>query len=380
MSVGIALRPRFEPWINPSSKPLIEFENVTKTFGNFTAVSDLSLKIYEREFFALLGPSGCGKTTLMRMLAGFENPTSGRILLSGTDLASLAPNHRPFNMMFQSYALFPHHTIFENIAFGLRRAGMAKADVLTRVDQMLALVQLKGLEHRKPHQLSGGQRQRVALARALARRPKLLLLDEPLAALDKKLRQETQLELMDIQEKLGTTFLIVTHDQEEAMTVASRIAVMNKGEMEQVATPADIYEHPNCRYVASFIGEVNMLAGLARKNALHAYEVKSLESSRPFTVASTADIADGENCWLAVRPEKITISKTKPKHGLNMIQGQVLNVAYLGNVSTYHVKTAGGTIITVQMTNLKRDAASRFTWEEQVWLSFDDTSAVLLNR
>jgi putrescine transport system ATP-binding protein len=264
-----ALRPVFAPWNDPDEKPLIQFKNVTKRFGDFTAIDDLTIDIFEREFFALLGPSGCGKTTLMRMLAGFETPTEGTILLSGQDIAPIPPNKRAVNMMFQSYALFPHLSVWENIAFGLKREGM-KGDALnSRVDEMLRLTRLERFAKRKPHQISGGQRQRVALARSLAKAPKLLLLDEPLGALDKKLRQDTQFELMDIQEKTGTTFVIVTHDQEEAMTVASRIAVMDEGRMIQVDSPARIYEAPNTVYVADFIGDVNIIEGRATPSGEH---------------------------------------------------------------------------------------------------------------
>ena len=257
------IRPVFAPWDDPAEKPLIQFKNVTKRFGDFTAIDNLTIDIFEREFFALLGPSGCGKTTLMRMLAGFETQSEGTILLAGQDIAPIPPNKRAVNMMFQSYALFPHLSVWENIAFGLKREGM-KGDALNvRIDEMLRLTRLERFAKRKPHQISGGQRQRVALARSLAKAPKLLLLDEPMGALDKKLRQETQFELMDIQEKTGTTFVIVTHDQEEAMTVASRIAVMDEGRMVQVDTPARIYEAPNSVYVAHFIGDVNIINGRA---------------------------------------------------------------------------------------------------------------------
>ncbi|MCB1310858.1 MAG: ABC transporter ATP-binding protein, partial [Sedimentitalea sp.] len=253
----------FAPWEDPKAKPLIRFENVTKRFGTFTAIDNLSLDIYEKEFFALLGPSGCGKTTMMRMLAGFEDPTKGKIELAGQNIVPVPPNKRAVNMMFQSYALFPHLTVWDNIAFGLRRASMPKDKITARVEEMLKLTRLEKFAQRKPHQISGGQRQRVALARSLAKAPKLLLLDEPLGALDAKLRQDTQFELMDIQEKTGTTFVIVTHDQEEAMTVASRVAVMDEGRLIQVATPDRIYEMPETVYVADFIGEVNIFEGRA---------------------------------------------------------------------------------------------------------------------
>jgi putrescine transport system ATP-binding protein len=260
------IRRSFAPWEDPGAKPYISFQNVTKRFGTFTAVENLSLDVYEREFFSLLGPSGCGKTTLLRMLAGFEEPTEGELYLDGQPLKGVPPHKRPVNMMFQSYALFPHMSVADNIAFGLKQDGMEKAAQDERVAQMLKLVKLEEFARRKPHQLSGGQRQRVALARAVAKRPKLLILDEPLGALDKKLREETQFELMDLQQELGLTFMIVTHDQEEAMTMSDRIAVMDKGIIVQTGTPAEIYEAPNSRYVADFIGSVNILEGQVASN------------------------------------------------------------------------------------------------------------------
>ncbi len=260
------IRRSFAPWTDPAAKPYIAIENVTKIFGDFTAVDDLSLNIYQREFFALLGASGCGKSTLLRMLAGFENPTKGRIMLDGQDMAGIPPYKRPVNMMFQSYALFPHMSVESNIAFGLKQDGMAKSEIDDRVQSMLKLVKLTQFGKRKPHQLSGGQRQRVALARSIAKRPKVLLLDEPLGALDKKLREETQFELMDLQQELGLTFVVVTHDQEEAMTMADRIAIMDKGKIKQVATPADVYEAPNSRFVADFIGNVSTFEGKVEKS------------------------------------------------------------------------------------------------------------------
>src|SRR5881398_3154052 len=253
--------PKPEPWADPAARPLVRFDQVTKRFGSATAVDRLSLDIRAGEFFALLGPSGCGKTTLLRMLAGFETPDEGRILLDGNDLAQALPHQRPINMMFQNYALFPHLAVRDNIAFGLKRAGMARSEINTRVAEMVALVKLEGLEQRKPDQLSGGQKQRVALARSLARRPQVLLLDEPLAALDKKLRESTQLDLMELQRRLGMTFVIVTHDQEEAMTVADRIGVMDAGRLEQVATPRQLYEAPASRWIAEFVGDVNVIEG-----------------------------------------------------------------------------------------------------------------------
>src|SRR5262249_5788861 len=256
-----AARRGFAPWSDPAARPLVRFEAVAKRFGDASAVDRVSLDIFDREFFALLGPSGCGKTTLLRMLAGFERPSEGRILLDGVDIVDVPPHRRPVNMMFQNYALFPHLTVAGNVAFGLRQEGLPKAEIDARVHDMLALVKLEGFAARKPQQLSGGQRQRVALARALVKRPRVFLLDEPLAALDRKLREQTRFELMDLQHKFGLTFIIVTHDREEAMTVADRIGVMDQGRLVQVATPSEIYEQPNSRWIADFLGDVNLLEG-----------------------------------------------------------------------------------------------------------------------
>ncbi len=357
---------------------MIQFKNVTKRFGGFTAIDDLSLDIFEREFFALLGPSGCGKTTMMRMLAGFEQPSEGTILLSGQDIAPVPPNKRAVNMMFQSYALFPHLNVWDNIAFGLRRDNMPKHDLEDRVEEMLRLTRLEKFARRKPHQISGGQRQRVALARSLAKAPKLLLLDEPLGALDKKLRQDTQFELMDIQEKTGTTFVIVTHDQEEAMTVASRVAVMDQGQLKQVATPDRIYENPNSVYVADFIGDVNIIEGRANPVADDSYRIEWAEGQPPLTATSSASFGNGQACHLAIRPEKVTISAERPADAVNAVQGKVHDIAYLGNLSTYHVELPNGTIIKAQTANTRRISRRSFTWEDPVWLSWTATAAVLL--
>ena len=367
----------FAPWTDPNEKPIIQFKNVTKRFGDFTAIDDLTIDIYEREFFALLGPSGCGKTTMMRMLAGFETPTEGTILLSGQDIAPVPPNKRAVNMMFQSYALFPHLSIWDNIAFGLRRDKRPKDEVSQRVEEMLRLTRLEKFARRKPHQISGGQRQRVALARSLAKAPKLLLLDEPLGALDKKLRQETQFELMDIQEKTGTTFVIVTHDQEEAMTVASRVAVMDHGKIIQVATPADIYEAPNSTYVADFIGDVNLIRGKASGKDGDRLRIAWAEGQPEIVGTPNREFANGDTVHFAIRPEKVAISSEKPDSP-NAIPGKVHDIAYLGNISTYHVELAGGQIIKAQTANNRRISRRSFTWEDNVWLSFTDTAGVLL--
>ncbi len=367
----------FAPWDDPDATPLIEFRGVTKRFGDFTAIDDLSLDIFEREFFALLGPSGCGKTTMMRMLAGFETPTEGQIRLSGKDLTRVPPNRRAVNMMFQSYALFPHLSVWENIAFGLKRDRQDRETIDARVTEMLRLTRLEKFARRKPHQISGGQRQRVALARSLARAPKLLLLDEPLGALDRKLREETQFELMDIQEKTGTTFVIVTHDQEEAMTVASRVAVMDEGRLIQVATPPVIYEEPASVYVADFIGDVSIFEGRARP-AGDGVEIDWAEGQPPIRAAASRAFSPGEACHFAIRPEKVHISKERDGSRPNVLRGRVEDIGYLGNISTYHVRLSDGTLLKAQSTNHRRLANRGITWEDEVWLSFTETAGVVL--
>jgi len=370
----------FAPWADPEAKPLIQFRGVTKRFGDFTAIDNLTLDIHEREFYALLGPSGCGKTTLMRMLAGFETPTEGEILLGGQNIVPVPPNERPVNMMFQSYALFPHLSVWENIAFGLKRDRMPKAELDARVDEMLRLTRLEKFARRKPHQISGGQRQRVALARSLAKAPKLLLLDEPLGALDKKLREDTQFELMDIQEKTGTTFVIVTHDQEEAMTVASRIAVMDHGQVMQVDTPAHIYEGPNSVYVADFIGDVNLIEGTATRTGPDECNIVYAEGADPIAAEANGAIAEGQSVTYAIRPEKILVSLDKPADRANAVQGKIIDIGYLGNVSTYHVELPNGQMMKAAMTNATRVDRREFTWEDEVWLSWRHTAGVVLEQ
>ena len=356
---------------------MITFKNVTKRFGDFTAIDALDLNIYAQEFFALLGPSGCGKTTLMRMLAGFETPTEGIIELAGQNIAPIPPNKREVNMMFQSYALFPHLSVWENSAFGLKRSAMPKDQIGDRVQEMLRLTRLEKFARRKPHQISGGQRQRVALARSLAKAPKLLLLDEPLGALDAKLRQDTQFELMDIQETTGTTFVIVTHDQEEAMTVASRVAVMDHGQLIQVDTPDRIYENPNSVYVADFIGDVNIIEGTYEPNG-DSGQVHWEEGKQALIGPNSPDLSKGDACALAIRPEKIAISTEQPMGMNNAMRGKVLDIAYLGNISTYHVELPSGLVIKAQTANTRRLARRSFSWEDEVWLSFTDTAGVIL--
>ncbi len=372
-----ATRPLPEPAI--SDLPLLRIEGVAKSFGNFRAVDQLSLDIRAGEFFALLGPSGCGKTTLLRMLAGFETPDEGRILLGGSDIAQVLPHERPVNMMFQNYALFPHLSVRDNIAFGLKRAGMARADIATRVAEMVALVKLEGLEKRKPDQLSGGQRQRVALARSLARRPQVLLLDEPLAALDKKLRESTQGELMELQRRLGMTFIIVTHDQEEAMTMAGRIGVMDAGRLVQVATPRNLYEAPASRWIAEFVGDINLFSG----------QVAARENGRLTVSTAEAGTLAVSELWppvtkqavsVAIRPEKVKLSRRAPasdeggSHAINRLEGVVSDVNYLGGVTSYRVRLETGAVVRASMANTARLDVDAYLAGQRVvaWFTADD--------
>ncbi|RXF73382.1 ABC transporter ATP-binding protein [Hansschlegelia zhihuaiae] len=374
------IRRSFAPWLDPSAVPLIRFEKVVKKFGDFTAVDDVSLDIHQREFFSLLGPSGCGKTTLMRMLAGFEQPTSGRILLAGQDLAGTPPYRRPVNMMFQSYALFPHMTVEQNVGFGLKQDGLPKPEIADRVKEMLKLVKLEPFATRKPHQLSGGQRQRVALARSLAKRPKVLLLDEPLGALDKKLREETQFELMDLQMELGLTFLIVTHDQEEAMTVSDRIGVMNHGKLVQVATPGDIYEQPNCRYVADFIGNINLFEGTVAGSGGGEVRISGEDPAGDFVAASDAGLEAGAKVTLAVRPEKMRISiEAPPADARNVLKGEVWDIAYMGDWTVVLVKIDGSEkVVRVSRANMTRTEAQPIAWDDRVHVWFAPDAGVVL--
>jgi len=374
-----SIRRDFAPWSDPNARPYIHFDKVTKRFGDFTAVNNLSLTVFEREFFALLGASGCGKSTLLRMLAGFEEPTAGRILLDGQDLAGIPPYRRPVNMMFQSYALFPHMTVEANIAFGLKQEGMPKADIARRVAEMLKLVKLEQFAKRKPHQLSGGQRQRVALARSVAKRPKVLLLDEPLGALDKKLREETQFELMDLQQELGLTFVVVTHDQEEAMTMADRIAIMDKGEVMQVATPAEVYEAPASRFVANFVGNVNMFEG---RVASRANGAASIDAGNGVTIHAdnAGETPAGADVVFAIRPEKIRVSPARPADAANAIEGEIYDIAYLGDMTVYLVQLDDGKIVRASSMNAARLSENPLTWNDRVWVSFRPDAGVILTR
>ena len=366
-------------WENLTAKPFIRIDNVTKKFGDFTAVNNVSLDIFKGELFALLGGSGCGKTTLLRMLAGFESPTEGRVFIDGQDMTDIPPYERPVNMMFQSYALFPHMTVEKNVGYGLKHEKMTDAQRKDRVKPMLDLVQLTPLAQRKPHQLSGGQRQRVALARALAKQPKVLLLDEPLGALDKKLREQTQFEIMNIQEKTGITFVVVTHDQEEAMTLATRIAVMDKGEIRQTGTPTEIYEFPKSRFVADFIGSINQFDGTVKSVTKGKAVVACADWGGEMTVDRDATIDVGRRSpWRSGR--KRSRSTRSPAKGLNALAGKVIDLGYFGKDSLYRVKLPAAALVRVNRVNDRRGSEGErvAVWEDEVWLSFEPSAAILL--
>ena len=368
-------------WLDPAAKPFIQIENVWKHFDGFPAVCNVSIDIYKGELFSILGGSGCGKTTLLRMLAGFERPTSGRILIDGIDMTEVPPYERPVNMMFQSYAIFPHLSVENNVAYGLKKEGMPKSEILTRVADMLELVQMTEFARRKPSQLSGGQRQRVALARALVKRPKVLLLDEPLAALDKKLREHTQFELMDIQEQTGVTFIIVTHDQEEAMTLSTRIVVMHQGRFIQSGTPKEIYEYPVNRYVADFFGTINLFEGTVSRVDGEIVTVDCDTVNAAIKAKSASRINRSARITVAVRPEKIMITKEPPDAGTaTALKGVVWDLGYYGNLSIYRIKTDAGMIVQVSAQNRVRSAERTLEWDDVVYLSWDIQSSVVLTE
>ncbi len=372
---------KFDPWQDPRSRPYIRIENVSKEFDGVMAVNNLSLSIYQGEFFSILGGSGCGKTTLLRMLAGFETPTSGKIYIDDIDMTSTPPYDRPVNMMFQSYALFPHMSVGQNVAFGLKQEKLPKSEIKERVENVLDLVQMSAFTKRMPHQLSGGQRQRVALARSLVKQPKLLLLDEPLASLDKKLKERTQLELVTIQERVGITFIMVSHDQEESMTMSTRLAVMNEGQIRQVGPPHEIYEFPNSRFVADFIGSINMFEGIILEDTEDYVIVQSDSIPSELCISHSATIPPGAHVTVAVRPEKIKISKMslgKPDVEYNYTHGVVDDIQYLGDVSIYHVLTTNGRRILATLPNLVRLTEQPVTWEDKVYLYWQPENGIVL--
>lgn len=368
-----------EPWADPNAEPFLKIRNLTKKFGAFTAVDNVSLDICKGEIFCLLGGSGSGKSTLLRMLSGFEPPSSGQIVIDGQDQAGVPPYARATNMMFQSYALFPHMNVEKNIAYGLKRDGLPKSEIATRVTDILSLVQMDKFATRKPHQLSGGQRQRVALARSLVKKPKLLLLDEPLGALDKKLREETQFELINIQESLGVTFVVVTHDQEEAMTLSSRIGVMTEGEIVQIGTPREIYEYPQSRFVADFIGSVNLFEGRVSVDEQDYVMISSADFGADIFVAHGISGTEGQKVAVAIRPEKIRISKSDLGGLRNQVTGRVDEIAYMGNSSVFQVVLDSGKRVRVSQSNLKRWDDDALNWDDRVTIGWADDAAVVVS-
>jgi spermidine/putrescine transport system ATP-binding protein len=386
----VSSAPPQKPAPHVKENAIIRFEGVTKRFGKMVAVDNVTLDVKEGEFFALLGPSGCGKTTLLRMLAGFETPSEGRILIDGKDVAALPPNKRPVNMVFQSYAVFPHMKVADNVAYGLRMDGVEAGEIKRRVDEALELVKLGGLGARMPDQLSGGQRQRVALARALVKRPRVLLLDEPLSALDAKLRDQMRSELTSLQEKVGITFIMVTHDQDEALAIATRCAVMHRGVLTQVATPGDLYEFPNSRFVADFVGSVNMFEGVLEKDEPNSAQVRCEELAAPVYLDHGVTGARGSTVWVALRPEKIEMHKRAEGSeamkmedapaGMNVVAGTIRDIVYLGSETIYEIELEGGRRVKTFRSNLTRYDQEDFTWNEPVWLAWHACSpAVLLS-
>ena len=376
MAIAIDRR-SLEPWQDPRAEPYVRIERVTKKFGDVYAVDDVTLAIFQGEFFSLLGGSGCGKSTLLRLLAGLEYPSAGRIHIDGADVTDVPPYSRPVNMMFQSYALFPHMTVEQNVEFGLKQERMPRRERAERVAEMLDLLKIAELRKRKPDQLSGGQRQRVALARSLAKHPKLLLLDEPLGALDKRLREHTQFELVNLQERIGTTFITVTHDQEEAMTMSTRIAVMDAGQIIQVDTPTGIYEYPNSRFVAEFIGSVNLFEGkVVRREGDEVLVENPL--GQPMQMRCLQPLAVGTPVTVAVRPEKIKLCVDFRADAVNQIAGVVEDIAYLGDVSIYHVRVSPEKIVEMTLANIQPRTEQALTWGQEVAMEWSPTSGVVL--
>ncbi len=367
-----------EPWQDPTAQPYIEIVNVSKEIDGVPILNNVSLSIYKEEFFSLLGPSGCGKTTLLRILAGLDSPTSGRIYIDGVDVTNKPPFKRPVNMMFQSYALFPHMNVHANVAFGLEQEGLSRDEIDERVAQTLRLVRMENYASRKPQHLSGGQKQRVALARSLIKRPKLLLLDEPLAALDRQLRESTQFELVNIQEHVGVTFIMVTHDQEEAMTMSTRSGIMEEGKIRQIGTPNEIYEYPNSRYVADFFGWINIFDGIVTENGHDFVRVKGDDSSTEFYVSHAATIPGGAHVSVAIRPEKIFMSKEPSNPPFNSLKGVVDEISYQGDISVYYVRLESGKVVLATQPNLVRLAERTITWEDEVYLHWHNHSAIIL--
>ena len=359
-------------------KTKISVKDLHLYYGENHALKGVNMEIRPNAVTAFIGPSGCGKSTLLRMLAGFENPSAGHIILDGKDIVNLPPYKRTLNMMFQSYALFPYMTVKQNIAFGLKQEHLPKDVINERVEKMLKLVHMEDYVDRKPFQLSGGQRQRVALARSLAKEPRLLLLDEPMGALDKKLREQMRLELVDIINSVGVTCLMVTHDQEEAMTMADRIAIMDRGEFVQIGGPREIYENPNCRFSAEFIGSVNMFDCTLVSSDIHCSIIKCDDFKRPIELKHDIDIADGMPLSIAMRPEKIYISREQPEEESNWCTGTVENIAYLGDISIYYVRLPSGRIVTSTLPNVDRFNVGLPTWDDQVFLSWDPESCIAL--
>ena len=366
-------------WLDPEAKPFLEFRGVTKSFDGIPAVRDVNLAIYQNELFCLLGGSGSGKTTLLRILAGFESPTEGSVWIDGVDITNVPAYERPVNMMFQSYALFPHMSVFDNVAYGLKRDGLPKSEIAVRVSELLELVRLSAFANRKPDQLSGGQRQRVALARALAKRPKVLLLDEPLGALDKNLREDTQLELIKIQESLGMTFIVVTHDQEEAMTLATRIGVMDEGYLVQTDEPHTIYEYPNSAYVADFIGDINLFECVVTDNEAGELSLYASQLDTAIELDGPVTGAVNQTLWYAVRPEKMRLTRD-PSDAVNALKGVVHEIAYLGDFSVYWVDLDCGPRVRVSRPNIRRLDDFAEAWGEEVWITWDGSAGVVLSQ